>query len=644
MLKRFTFDLETHLIEPGNIIPQGVAGGFSKFDGAGYTEPQLATLEEIQGELLQAFRDQWVVVGHRIVYDLAVMWRHFPMLGDQIYNHFDKGLVSCTAVREKLIKCAEGRLDYDHVFWKAPPRFSMEALAKEYLDLDLSGDKNDPNAWRLRYGELDGVPFSEWPKEAVDYLLNDVRITDALWLKQAEGRNGSIYMDNFRVVNESEQVKADWVLQLITAWGLVTDKQRVEDLELKLATEMTQLSENLKRIGLVKPNGKKDTKATRAAVEKAYLAQGLEVPTTAKGNIKTDADTLKEANDENLNKVIEYNHTQKLLTTFVQPVLKQGVTGTIHPNYDVLKATGRTSSYGTGKGKNKLGCNIQQLPRKGGVRECFRPRPGNLFIDCDYSTLELACLSQVCYSLFGYSHMRDALLKGLDLHVVTAASLMGIEPEVAQNLFNEGDKEVKEMRQLAKVPNFGFPGGMGAPKLVLFAKQSYGQTITLEKAQELRGAWLAAYPEMNNYFNFIAERVNNPNNYGDLIQLFSNRVRGKATYTQMANSFFQGLAADGIKYAMWLISRECYLVPSSPLFGTRINAMVHDELLAEAPENKAPEAAERMAELMVQGMKLYLPDVPVVAEPVLMRYWYKDAETVRDSNGRLIPWEPENES
>jgi hypothetical protein len=39
-------------------------------------------------------------------------------------------------------------------------------------------------------------------------------------------------------------------------------------------------------------------------------------------------------------------------------------------------------------------------------------------------------------------------------------------------------------------------------------------------------------------------------------------------------------------------------------------------------------------------MSMYITDVPIIAEPVLMRRWYKNAETVRDESGRLICWEP----
>ena len=641
MIPRLTFDLETYLIEPGQIIPKPVAGVLSAFDGQRTYQPQAASLDLVSTELKAAIERGWLIVGHNVFYDLACAWRHDPSLGPYIWHALENGQVSCTAIREKLIKCAEGRLDFDPRHFKGPPRFTLADLASEYLNLDITADKNNPLSWRLRFSELDGVPFESWPAEAMAYMLQDGDVTDRVWLAQAADRvtqDGIQFVKDGRVVNEVEQCKAAWVLLLITAWGLITDKEAVDSLEIKLQTEATKYLEALKQAGLVTGKGSKSNKTIQARVEAAFTQQGLNVPRTDKGSIKMDADTLQESKDPLLEHLIEYNSTLKLLDTFLRPVLRQGIDGTIHPNYDVVKATGRTSSYGSGRGAQKTGCNIQQLPRKGGIRECFIPRPGYIFINCDYSTIELAALAQVCYSWFGYSTMRDYLIKGYDLHLVMAAGLMQEDYESVKAKYEAGDEQAVDMRQLAKVPNFGFPGGMGAEKLCLFAKASYGMTIEVQTARRLREVWLQTFPEMNNYFQHFAQRTNNPTGEFTLIQPGSGRVRGGAHYTSGANSCFQGLAADGAKEALFLLSREMYLTESA-LYGTRMNAFVHDEVLAETPEEGAARAAQRLSELMVQGMKRYLPDVPVVAEPCLMRRWYKGAKPVYQ-NGVLVPWEP----
>ena len=79
----------------------------------------------------------------------------------------------------------------------------------------------------------------------------------------------------------------------------------------------------------------------------------------------------------------------------------------------------------------------------------------------------------------------------------------------------------------------------------------------------------------------------------------------------------------------------------SPLYGCRTVAFVHDEFILEAPANRAPEAAERLAEVMIEGMREVVPDVRVSVEAVLCDRWHKGAKPVRDAAGRLTVWRPE---
>ena len=122
----------------------------------------------------------------------------------------------------------------------------------------------------------------------------------------------------------------------------------------------------------------------------------------------------------------------------------------------------------------------------------------------------------------------------------------------------------------------------------------------------------------------------------------SERRRGGVGFTNGCNTFFQGLAADGAKSAVYAVVKETHTDTTSPLWGCRAVAFIHDEIIVEAPEHRAAEAAERLSEIMVREMKHWLPDIPVSAAAHLMRRWYKDAEPVRGSDGRLIPWGKNN--
>jgi DNA polymerase I-like protein with 3'-5' exonuclease and polymerase domains len=67
---------------------------------------------------------------------------------------------------------------------------------------------------------------------------------------------------------------------------------------------------------------------------------------------------------------------------------------------------------------------------------------------------------------------------------------------------------------------------------------------------------------------------------------------------------------------------------------------VHDEFIIEAPEDRIHEAANRLSEVMIVGMREVVPDVKISTEFAAARRWYKGASAVYDENKRLIPWEP----
>lgn len=290
------------------------------------------------------------------------------------------------------------------------------------------------------------------------------------------------------------------------------------------------------------------------------------------------------------------------------------------------------------------------------TRECFIPRPGNVFAFADYSTLELCTLSEVCVEWFGRSDMADALNAGQDLHLALAADILGISYDEAKKRSKAGDAEIKHYRQLSKVANFGLPGGLGAKTFVEYA-EGYGVVITEEQATELKNAWFRKWGIMRRYFERITDLVDSGK---PIPQLYSGRLRGEVPFCAAANGMFQGLAADGAKEALWLVARECYLPnpwsekpdPVSglihsnptPLFGCRPNLFIHDEIGMEVPygpgrEVQASNATERLSAVMVAAMKRWVRHVPVKAEPVMVRRWFKGAEPVR-VNGIIVPSKP----
>jgi DNA polymerase I-like protein with 3'-5' exonuclease and polymerase domains len=180
--------------------------------------------------------------------------------------------------------------------------------------------------------------------------------------------------------------------------------------------------------------------------------------------------------------------------------------------------------------------------------------------------------------------------------------------------------------------NFGFPGGLGPNKLVLFAHAGYGVTLTETRAQDLRITWLNTYPEMSEFFKAVDKRDE------PITQLFSGRFRGGCYFTSACNTLFQGLGADITKCAGFAISKACYTDKSSPLYGSHIVNFEHDAFILEVPALMGHEAAMEMQRIMVETPKVFCPDVILRAEPALSKRWSKNVKPIFE-NGRLVPWD-----
>lgn len=624
-MKTIAFDTETHLIKPGCVAPRLVC--LTTYDGE---EEDLLLREEALVWAREVLADPGVMlVGHNTRYDLGVLAAEDPLLLPLIFAAIEQGRIKDTQIRAQLLYLAEGRLTFDYLN-KRPAKFSLAALVMSRFKVDLSGTKKGEDTWRLRYHELDGVPLEEWPAEAAAYAVDDAKWTYALYEAQTPP-GGS-------VTNEDEQMRAAWGLHLITLWGIRTDPDQVAKLEAELRPRVEKLQNMLKEAGLtrtkkVKGEDKtsKNMAAIRERVEAAYEKLGKPVPLTEKGKTSTSRETLRVSGDPLLEELGSETNAEKLLTTYI-PVLQAGTEVPINPSYALLKESGRTSSFRP---------NIQNVPRLGGIREAYVPREGHVFVACDYATLELCALAQVCIDLFDFSHMAEAINEGLDLHLAVAASLTYQSYESALQARKSGCEEIKEKRQLAKALNFGFPGGMGCAAFVHFAKASYNVDIDEDMARDLKKDWLTAWPEMKTFFKYVGGLSLMGNDF-PVEQLRSGRIRGATNYCAGCNTLFQGLAADGAKNAIWEVAKECYVEKDSPLFGCRPVAFIHDELLVEVPEDiKArTAAADRLAEVMVGAMKVFIPDVKISAEPAAMARWFKGAEEVRDKDGRLLCWEP----
>jgi DNA polymerase I-like protein with 3'-5' exonuclease and polymerase domains len=336
----------------------------------------------------------------------------------------------------------------------------------------------------------------------------------------------------------------------------------------------------------------------------------------------------------------------------------------IQASFFPLLQTGRTScSQGAdpkpGVGAKAWGSQLQNPPRAAGVRECFVARPGWVFLDIDYSMMELRTWAQVCLWQLGYSELAKILNDPTrDPHVEMGGEAMSLSPAQAYALKDTDRSRFKEMRSLGKPINFGLPGGLGAKTFVDFAGGNYGVELVPggsraeneARARQIKTAWLNKYPEAGPYLQWVSWLVSkgqlqldaegNERKRTRIQHHQSGLIRGNVGYTDAANSFFQGLASSAAKRAMWSVSRAAYANRSSALYGARAWNFVHDELLVEVREDRFREASVELQERWCGAAQEIVPDVKIFAEPSAMRRWSKAAgDPVYDSKGRLAIYE-----
>jgi hypothetical protein len=693
------FDTETYLIVPGLLTPPLVcASGCSVVANGAWLLLRDHAVETFEN-LLDDPNCHLVI--HNAPFDLAVMVVEKPDLLPKVFAALDAGRIHCTRIRDMMLHNAAVGLTDDN-----GPKigFTLADVVKRRFEVDLSDTKNNPDAWRLRYHELDGKPLSEWPEEAKTYAKDDavwhLRVFEhqeeegdgyQLAAFKASGAPYAAYLDTpHPLADEAGQTRAAFALHLMAVYGVLTDEVSVQNLEADLTVVVNEANEKLKKSGILRGTSKKDketgltgiewtkdTKKIKALVEEALGATTPKTkpsdpdPVTGapgrfpEGQTKTDEETLRLTRHPDLLVLAGVGTDTTMLTKWV-PALKGLVKNKntkkveqrglrlsrgwlINPGWNPLVSTGRTSCYAPA---------LQQMPRPDDkkpvlakLRPCIVPRPGNWFLSVDYSFIEMVAWAQTCLDLLGVSDLAEAIRAGQDPHIRLAVEIMRAEGHEKMT-HKEDDYKIalagkktwaKGVRQMAKSGNFSLMGGSGIETFIGIAYDQYGVELTDPQARSLKDIWKRTWSEAQPYFNHIQSLQQAA--YGQPFTVVLPRtgfVRAGCTFTSGCNSYFQGLAARGLKEALWETARECYLTETSALYGCRPVMELHDEIILEVPAHReqAHAASLRLQEVMVAAMSKFVPDVPVKAEPALSRRWMKEAEPVYGADGVLDLWEP----
>ncbi len=635
---KFYFDFETHLIQPGCIAPPPVCMVYAHDNEA----PSLVHVRDSRfaKTLHDALLSNATMVAHYATFETLVMMAYRPEWTKLIFEKLRKGQIQCTLVREKLIRIGRG---------DRKEGFGLDKCLEAW-NIAIALDKKD--YWRARYGMLIDKPIAEWPQEAISYVLGDIAVRD-LYLAQETA--GPQYL-----VDQGNQMRASISLGLTSAWGFATDP--VAAAKLVKATEalVVQDEKVILEAGLARYTKKKgvmavtkDKKAAEARLILAYQAMGKEPPRgditenmEAKGiqdgNVKLNDEACNNSGDEVLKSYTRYGQAGTLLSK-----ARRLLHSPIQCSYNVLVATGRTSCRQgddpkPGEAWSTYGMQTQNLPRVAGVRECFVARPGHAIVSIDFDQFELRTWSQVCINKLGYSDMAVVLRDPTRCpHVEMGALVERVSAKEAYDFKKTDPKRFKQLRQLAKALNFGAPGGLGAARFGDFARGTYGVDVSEDRARELLNMWRNQWREAGKYLDMIGDLVGGRGSKVQLEHVGSKRLRGDVGYCDAANSYFQGLAADAAKGGLVELMYGMYEKGHNDLlYGVRQLAFVHDEVLLEIPLDRLHEAAYAARDAFVGGAQVWVPDVPLTAQPAASLCWTKaSSDPTFDSNGRLICYE-----
>jgi hypothetical protein len=282
-----------------------------------------------------------------------------------------------------------------------------------------------------------------------------------------------------------------------------------------------------------------------------------------------------------------------------------------------------------------------------GVREQLVARAGHAIVSVDFDSFELRTWAQCCLWILKYSELANILNNPKRCpHVEMGTYLrnqLGTGDWATKYAWGYGlkGKERLKVRGLAKGPNFGLPGGMGAARLQDYCYSNYAEELTLEQAQLACRVWREIYPEAQPYLDWVSEQVGKKRGSRSTIEQFvSKRLRGDVGFTDASNGYFQGLAADAAKAAGWALWKEAYVNKASPLYGCRPLAFIHDEHIFEIPLDRLHEAAYHMAKVQQAAAQAYCPDVAITCGPAAMYRWSKaGGDAVHNASGELICFE-----
>ena len=470
-------------------------------------------------------------------------------------------------------------------------KYTIEYLANEYINFDIAEYLS--NTEETGVEQITLFDNAEEPKEDKTYIYAYAiyKLYNVLTQKMEEA--GSIDLFNKIEMPLTE------VLASMQYEGIYIDKQELLDFGKELQEKIDILTKEIYELTGEEFN----INSTKQLGEILFEKLKLTAKKKTKTGYSTDVDVLEKIKYEHpvIEKILEYRQLQKLNSTYVEGLIPYiDETGRIHSKFhQTVTTTGRISSTDP---------NLQNIPtrmelgRK--LRKVFKPEQGYIFVDADYSQIELRVLAHISED----KNMIEAFCNNEDIHAQAASKVFNIPLE----------EVTKEERTKAKAVNFGIVYGISEFGL----GEQLG--VSRKKAKEYIEQYLDKYSGIKEFMINIVEETKEKGYVETLYhrrryvpELKSNNYMVRQFGGRVAmNTPIQGTAADIMKIAMINVYNKL----KENNLKSKLIVQVHDEILVETLESEKEQVKQIVKEEMENVIKL---KVPLLAEVEEGYNWYE---------------------
>ena len=454
--------------------------------------------------------------------------------------------------------------------------YNYDDIARDYLDMTL------PSRADLFGKKTLSAIFKEDSEKALAWL----GYYAALPLKAVSALKEALEKEQMWELYQDVELPLSFSLYRMEKEGIRVERDALKEYGDQLVGRIHELEEEIYALAGETFNILSPKQLGVILFEKLHLPYGKKTKT----GYSTDAKTLEKLQDEEpiARLVLEYRQLTKLKSTYADGLANYiSQDGRIHGKFNqTITATGRISSTEP---------NLQNIPVRmelgRQIRKVFVPKEGCVFVDADYSQIELRVLAHMS----GDDNLIEAYKQAEDIHRMTAS----------QVFHTPIDEVTSQQRSNAKAVNFGIIYGISSFGL------SQGLSITRKEAEVYIKKYFAAYPKIKAFLDGLVEEGKSSGSVYTLFhrkrpipELSSSNFMQRAFGERIAmNSPIQGTAADIIKIAMNRVERRL----AKEGLEAKLVLQIHDELLIETPENEVEKVCQILQEEMSSAAELKVP-------------------------------------